>query len=182
VVAPDRPGLLSRVAGVLALHGLDVMSANGHSDESGMALEVLRVESSFGPVITWDRVLADLRRSLEGRFALTARLAHRVRTYGRVNPVSVPRALTTGVRFDNDASSTRTVIEVQAADAIGLLFRITAALAEMDLDIRSAKVQTLGHEVIDTFYVCSAPGEKVVDPDDLAEIERAIMHALGDVG
>jgi [protein-PII] uridylyltransferase len=182
VVAPDRPGLLSRVAGVLALHGLDVLSANGHSDDSGNALEVLRVESSFGPVITWDRVLADLRRALEGRLALTARLAHRVKTYGRVTPVAVPRTLTTGVRFDNDASSTRTVIEVHAADAIGMLFRITTALAEMDLDIRSAKVQTLGHEVIDTFYVCSAAGGKVTDPDDLAEIERAVMHALGDAG
>lgn len=47
VVAPDRPGLFSRVAGVLALHGLDVLSANGHSDDAGMALEVLGVESSF---------------------------------------------------------------------------------------------------------------------------------------
>ena len=182
VVAPDRPGLLSRVAGVLALHGLDVLSANGHSDDAGMALEVLRVESSFGPVITWDKVLVDLRRALEGRLALTARLAHRVKTYGRVTPVAVPRTLTTGVRFDNEASSTRTVIEVHAADAIGLLFRITQALAEMDLDIRSAKVQTLGHEVVDTFYVCAAGGGKVTDPDDLAEIERAVMHALGDAG
>ena len=45
VIAPDRPGLFSRVAAVLALNGLDVLAAAAHSDDAGMALETYRVES-----------------------------------------------------------------------------------------------------------------------------------------
>ena len=81
VVAADRPGLFSRVTGVLALHGLGVLDAAVTSLD-GMALEVLRVESSFGPTIAWDKVVADLERVLEGRLALQARLAERARVYG----------------------------------------------------------------------------------------------------
>ena len=32
VIAPDRPGLFSRVAGVLALNGLDVLAAAAYSE------------------------------------------------------------------------------------------------------------------------------------------------------
>ena len=57
------------------------------------------------------------------------------------------------VSVDNDASDSATVIEVRAPDRIGTLYRITKALAELELDVRLAKVASLGHEVVDAFYV-----------------------------
>ena len=57
------------------------------------------------------------------------------------------------VVVDNHASRDATVVEVHAPDSIGVLYRITRALAELDLDIVSAKVQTLGDRVVDAFYV-----------------------------
>ena len=74
VVTHDRPGVFSKVAGVLALHGLAVLDANAYSSDDGMALARFRVESSFGPIIPWDRVTADLERCFAGRLALAARL------------------------------------------------------------------------------------------------------------
>jgi len=62
----------------------------------------------------------------------------------------------------------------------GTLYRITRTLAEFDLDIRSAKVQTLGSEVVDAFYVRDRSGDKITTQARLAEIERAILHAIGD--
>ena len=59
-----------------------------------------------------------------------------------------------------------------------MLNRITRALAELDLDIRSAKVQTLGHEVVDAFYVLDANGEKITDAAHQGEIRRAVLHGL----
>src|SRR5690606_19190871 len=115
VVTQDRHGLFSRVAGVLALHGLGVLDA-AVTTLDGMALEVLRVESSFGPTITWDKVEADLTKVLEGRLALEARLADRARAYAsRPNRTSVqapPR-----IHVDNDASHAATVIEIHAPDS-----------------------------------------------------------------
>ena len=50
---------------------------------------------------------------------------------------------------------------MRAPDRIGTLYRITRALADLDLDIRHAKVATLGHEVVDTFYVVDQDGAKI---------------------
>jgi [protein-PII] uridylyltransferase len=176
VVTTDRHGLFSRVAGVLALHGLGVLDA-AVTGADGMALEVLRVESSFGPTIAWDKVIADLERVLEGRLALQARLAERARVYGgrgSRTPVHEPPR----VVVDNRASRDATVVEVHANDAVGVLYRITRALAELDLNIVSAKVQTLGDRVVDAFYVRDLAGEKVTDSAALVEVERALLHEL----
>jgi [protein-PII] uridylyltransferase len=176
VVARDRPGLFSRVTGVLALNGLGVLDAAVTSID-GMALEVLRVESSFGPTITWEKVVADLESAIEGRLALQARLAERARVYGgrsRPGPIQEPPR----VLVDNTASRNATVVEVHAPDSMGVLYRITRALSELDLDIVSAKVQTLGERVVDAFYVRGPSGSKIEDPAMLVEIERALLHEL----
>ena len=83
-----------------------------------------------------------------------------------------------GVMIDNEASSNATVVEVRAPDVMGVLYRITNAIAEMGLDIRHAKVQTLGHEVVDAFYVRDGDKHKVTDPFHLKELERAILFGL----
>jgi [protein-PII] uridylyltransferase len=176
VVTPDRHGLFSRVAGVLSLHGLGVLDA-AVASEGGWAIEVFRVESSFGPTFTWDRVVADLHLALAGRLAIRARLADRVRTYGD-RRARQPADAEPEVRFDLDASEDATVVEVHATDGLGVLYRITSALADLDLDIVGAKVQTLGPQVVDSFFVRSSDGAKLADPAVLTEIERALLHAL----
>ena len=60
------------------------------------------------------------------------------------------------------------------------LYHITRALTEFDVDIRSARVQTLGTQVVDAFYVVDSHGEKITDTATEAEIERAIIQALSD--
>jgi [protein-PII] uridylyltransferase len=181
VVAADRHGLFARVAGVLSLHGLDVLDAAA-TTEGNWALEVFRVESSFGPTFSWAKVAADVQRALAGQLAIRARLADRIRTYG------ASRARSRGhgpaepeIRFDLGVTPDATVVEVEAADALGVLYRITSALADLDLDITSAKVQTLGPRVVDSFYVRDGQGAKVTDAGVLAEIERALLHALESV-
>jgi [protein-PII] uridylyltransferase len=173
----DRPGLFSRVAGVLALHGLDVLDAGVYSNDDGVALETFRVESPFGPAIAWDRVEDDLREALSGRLAIQARLAERARNYA---PLAAPSSAKAepSVTFDNDVSDGATVMEVAAPDAVGVLYRITGVIADLDLDVCSAKVQTLGHDVVDSFYLRDRAGQKITDDRQLVELERAILHAL----
>jgi [protein-PII] uridylyltransferase len=176
VVAPDRPGLFSRVAGVLSLNGVDVLEASAHS-EDGMALEVFRVRSVLEREPNWDRIRRDVERALAGRLALRAQLAERARTYRRPRPTAA-RPTPPRVLVDNYTSDAATVVEVQAPDGIGVLYRITQALLECDLDIVSAKVQTLGADAVDAFYVRDREGDKITDSAYLGEIERAILHAL----
>src|SRR5690606_27399138 len=120
VVSPDRPGLFSRVAGVLSLNGLTVLEAAGHSERGGMAIQQFRVQNSFGDDVRWDRVTRDLEKVLDGRLALEARLAERRRVYRR--PRRLPGLVThPEVIVDNHLSHTDTVLEVRAPDSMGVL-------------------------------------------------------------
>ena len=174
VITVDRPGTFSRTAGVLALHGLDVRAADAAS-EVGMSIQVHQVSSRFGPMIAWDRIVPQLTAALDGRLALEARLGERIRTYerGRRSP-GLPPPL---VHFDDEASATATVVELQAPDRQGLLYRITRALADFDLDVRVAKVQTLGEVVVDAFYVTRHGAPVAQDPDLRQELQRALIAA-----
>ena len=161
---------------MLSLNGVDVFDASAHS-EAGMALEVYRVKSIFGDEPNWVRVKTDVELALAGRLALRARLAERARTYPAARATNA-RPKPPRVLVDNHSSDVATVVEVEAPDGIGVLYRITQALLECDLDIVSAKVQTLGSDAIDAFYVRDGGGAKIDDDAYLVEIERAVLHAL----
>jgi [protein-PII] uridylyltransferase len=66
-------------------------------------------------------------------------------------------------------------VELRVHDSEGLLHRLTKALLELGLDVRSARIQTLGAEVVDAFYVVDRDGGEVTDPGRRAEIESALL-------
>jgi [protein-PII] uridylyltransferase len=148
VVAPDRPGLLSLAAGVLALHRLDVRAASAFA-RGDTAVTLYRVAPRFGALPDWTLVREDLRHALDGSLDLPARLASREAAYARGERLAAP---STG-RLVDDASHPATVVEVRAPDEMGVLHRITDVLQSHGLDVRSAHVSTLGADVVDAFYV-----------------------------
>jgi [protein-PII] uridylyltransferase len=175
VVAPDRPGLLSLSAGVLALHRLDVRSASAFS-RGTTAVTVFRVSPRFGSPPDWSVVRDDLRHAVDGSLPLEEKLAAREAAYARRSalPVAPPT-----VRLVDDASDTATVVEVRAPDALGILHRITAALDGCALDVRTAHISTLGADVVDAFYVVGPDGAKVREPGLRRRIEQEVLAALG---
>jgi [protein-PII] uridylyltransferase len=175
VVAPDRPGLLSLSAGVLALHRLDVRSALA-SSRGSTAVTVFRVSPRFGSPPDWSLVRADLRRGVDGTLPLRDRLTAREAAYSRPGPG--PGAPAT-VRLVDDASETATVVEVRAPDVLGLLHRITVTLDACGLDVRTAHISTLGADVVDAFYVVGPDGGKLTDPELRSRVEVAVLAALG---
>ena len=178
VVSPDRPGTFSRVAGVMALHGLDVLGAEAHSDEQGMAASQFRVAPTYRGEIDWGPVVDNLNLALNGRLAIGSRLSERAANVRARRVLAATRPSAPTVRFDDSASSNATFIEVKAPDELGVLHRITKAMADLGLDIRHARVLTLGNEVVDSFYVSETGGGKVDDPVHRREITRAILHSL----
>lgn len=178
VVSSDRPGTFSKVAGVLALHGLDVLGAEAHSDEQGMAASEFHVQIDEGEIIDWQPVLTNLGRAMRDELALDSRLAERAETYRRRRSLVAQAPAPASVRFDDTASSNATFLEVRAPDRIGILRGMTKAIADTGLDIRHARIQTLGNEVIDSFYVQTVSGGKVTDKFHRLEIERAILYAV----
>jgi [protein-PII] uridylyltransferase len=176
VVAGDRPGLLSWIAGALAVEGVSILSAQAFTTDDGVALDLFEVQGAFEPEITegrWRAFRTTLRRTIDGSISLEHRVDEKRRHYPGPT-LSTPVT----VREHNDASEYSTVIEVGAPDRIGLLFDITRTFAELHLDVHLAKVATFDGRVVDAFYLRDALGRKVVDPDRLAEIAGSLQDRL----
>jgi [protein-PII] uridylyltransferase len=176
VVAPDRPGLLWQAAGVLASHRLAVRSANATcaraTSGAAMAVTAFAVMHPYGEPPDAALVTSDLRRALAGELAIGQRL-------GRQPPPRQPAGVAPPkVTIVPDASATATVVEVRAHDAPGLLWRIGRALGECGLDVRAARVETLGAEAVDVFYLVDHAGQPVTGPHTRGRIAAQILSAL----
>jgi [protein-PII] uridylyltransferase len=136
---------------------------------------VCRVAPRFGALPDWAVVRDDLRRALEGELALEPVLASREAAYAPRPglPVAPPSA-----ELVDDASPTATVLEVRAPDALGVLHRITAALAGCGLDVRTAHVSTLGADAVDAFYLVGPDGGPLLDPALRTRAREAVLAAL----
>jgi [protein-PII] uridylyltransferase len=177
VVAPDRPGLLWQAAGVLAAHRLAVRSANATS-HGAMAVASFTVAHPYGEPPDAALVTSDLRRALAGDLDVAKRLDRRglpgTRAEGGHRPWLAPPKVT----LVDDASRTATVVEVRAHDSPGLLWRIGRALGECGLDVRAARVETLGAEAVDVFYVVGADGRPVTEAGTRGLVAAQVLSAV----
>jgi len=174
VAAPDRTGLLARVAGVLALFGFDIRNAAGYIAD-GMALEVFDGADRFGRLADpegRDAVVVALRRALTGELPLDEHLRARIRRYRIPDPGDVV------IVVDEDASPSATVVEVHAPDHVGLLAQVASTFADLEVDVRTAKVSTLGERVVDVFYVHDAAGNKITKQLTLDQLRATLLARL----
>ena len=172
VVAPDSRGLLSRTAGVLALHMLDVRAADIRTVGT-TGVNVFQVTPRFGRAPDLAILRDDLRRALTGTLPLADRVAAKEAAYppATSSPTSPPPR----VLWLDDAATDATVLELRAADAVGLLYRVTSALEQYALDIRTARIDTLGSAVVDAFYLVGVDGKPVLETDLRSAVEKAVL-------
>jgi [protein-PII] uridylyltransferase len=173
VAARDRRGLLWRVAGVLALHRLDVRAATVTTAD-GMAVVRLSADPRHGRDPDWRLVTDDLRRAFHDRLPLERRLAEREAAYRQPAPLRPPPR----VLFDDRASDLATVVEVRCADGPAVLYRITRALDGSGARVRSARIATYGAEVVDAFYVLGPDGRRLQEPPRRAALVTEVIDAL----
>jgi [protein-PII] uridylyltransferase len=178
IYVADWRGLVSQLAGALALSGASIVDARIFTLKNGMALDSFTVQdSNGGPFDTparFARVAATVERVLKNPRKTLAELANlppgnpAVRSF----PV-VPRVL-----IDNKASATHTLIEVTGRDRRGLMHFLTRALTAQNLQISTAKISTFGHRVVDVFYVKDQFGLKIESETRLKAIRDALMQVL----
>lgn len=148
VDAADRPGLLSQIAGILALHQLEIRQATVSSIH-GRVRDVFAVRPRFGRPPEASLLAADLRSSLAGTLPLADRLRLREHAYRRDSRIEQP----TEVFWYDAAAAAATVVEVRTNDSAGLLYRLTRVFEQAGIDVLSARVETFGADAIDVFYL-----------------------------
>lgn len=176
VVALDHHGWFAKVAGVLALHGGSIVAADAFARTDGLAVDTFKVSPPPGVGgAWWARVEGDLADAAAGRLAVRARVSQKARS--EAHRVAKLPDVPVSLRAEADPAGRSTVIEVRALDRTGVLYAIATALSELELDIVVARIQTIGHEALDVFYVRDADGEPL-DDEHLSELQLGVAAAI----
>jgi [protein-PII] uridylyltransferase len=175
VAAADRLGLLAAVAGCLTLHRLDVVSADTVTvtvEAGPVAVVSCRVQPRDAAGPDRQRLAADLNRALAGDLRVDEALAARVRSTRGLRGGNRREAPPPRVVWAVDGATDATILELRAADDVGLLYRVAHALELAGASVRSARISTLGSDVVDAFYLMgdwsSVPARSTVESAVLA--------------
>ena len=188
MIAPDRRGLLSKAAGVLALNGLRVHSAavnsallSGPAPAVCTAINTFLVSPHFGSPPAAELLRQQFALALDGQSDVIAALQKRDRDSaateraGQPKP-AVPAAVPAPPRIlwhDPATAGGKQLVEVRATDRTGLLAALTAVFERSGVDIEWAKITTFGCSVIDVFAI-SAPASS----HGREALERELYAAL----
>jgi [protein-PII] uridylyltransferase len=174
VISPDKPGLLSIVAGVFNISRLDVKSARTKTLGNSAVMYWIVTPEPHAPETSATKLHDLIAEALLDSKDVEEKLIARAAAYASIPSIPVPDP---EVEIFTDAATDATVIEVRSHDRPGLLFRIGAAITQSKIDIRSAIVTTLGAEAIDTLYVTELTGGPL-SPERATEVASHLKQAL----
>jgi [protein-PII] uridylyltransferase len=178
----DRAGLFSHIAGALSATGLNILRAQVFTRKDGIVLDVFsvtdgRTGSLAAPEQTekFDDLLGRVLTTAD--FDLAALIAKQRRARTLYQDYS-GEPIVTQITLDNEASAERSLIDIETEDTIGLLHGISQAMAELKLNISSARISTEKGAAIDSFYVREADGKKIAAGERWEAIERTLRRAI----
>ena len=162
LMSGDRVGLLADAAAMFALQRVSVQAARAWVQDTVGVSEWHVNDDTLDAAVLKQRLTA----ITEGRIDPRTRLSRPAP--GRLEPTVAVRP---------EASRRATVLEVRAADRPGVVYVVCAALADLDLSVRSAHLSTLGPQAVDVFYV-QENGAGVLSEERAAAAAHAVREAL----
>jgi [protein-PII] uridylyltransferase len=178
----DRAGLFRKIAGSFSATGLNILSAQIFTRSDGIVLDTFSITDaktgSLAGVEARDSFEGLLQKALTGHEVDFRSLIARQKISRPLYQAYTGERIQTKVHFDNESSETRTVIEIETEDRIGLLYAISQTLSELELDITGAKISTEKGAAIDSFYVREADGAQVLAAERQHNIERKLLQAI----
>lgn len=178
----DHSGLFARLTAALAAAGLNIFSAEIYTRADHLALDRFYVSESrsggpaSAPALAAFAALAE--KALAGEVSLPE-LLQRAREFRATVPVRP--TIPTRITFDNQASAKRTILEIQSHDRLGLLAVLASTLADLDVDISLAKINTHHGVADDVFYVTDSDGQPVLAPERQELIRARLIAALAEL-
>ncbi len=175
LVTKDRPSLFATLTGVLAAWGMNIVKAHAFSNQAGTVVDTIYFTDRFRTLelnmSEWERLKQSVAAVLAGAADLDKMLRDRQRSE---KSARVKVVVETRIDFDNECSSTSTLLQVIAQDRPRLLHRITSCLSQRKCNIEIALIDTEGQMAIDTFYLTSQ-GKKLT-----ADLQNKVKKALED--
>jgi len=187
VVTWDRAGLFYKLAGAFSVAGLNILGAKVISRADHIAIDTFYVvEPGRGAVqsaIAQESFARNIEASLMSNKDLypeivaQAKKIAATRYLGTTNHEALHSSFPPTVEVYHELSMQRTIVEVQARDQLGLLYRLAKTISDQGFDITFARVGTERGVAIDTFYIENDTHEPIENNERL----YALRHAITDV-
>jgi [protein-PII] uridylyltransferase len=180
LVTRDRPGLLAKIFGVLALHNLNVLAAQIFTWKDGTVVDTIEVSTAILQNYqdqNWQALEQDLEMAVNQRLGLEHRL------YKKLAPLrktigGTEKRLGAKIEIDNQSSEIFTIIEAYGHDRVGMLYEITRILSDFGINIFRARIGARADQVVDVFYVLDYDGKKIKKPEFQEELKQGLLYAV----
>jgi len=173
VYVRDEPQLFARLCSFFGNRGLSIDEAKIHTTRAGFALDTFTLDASNPSGAPYRDTLALIESELVRQLTERAPLARPAPGRGSRRVRHFP--LTPQIQIFPDDKGTHYILEVTAADRPGLLASIAYTLAQADVSVTSAKINTLGDRAEDVFLIEGAP---LHDAQALLRLETALDAEL----
>lgn len=180
VFAPDHPRLLAVIAGCCAAAGANIANAQIFTTAFGRALDTIHISRQFKEDADELRRAGTISKTIEDVLSGKRRLPEVIATRTKNRKQDKTFVIAPSVTISNMLSNRFSVIEIECLDRPGLLSDVTSMLADLSLDITSARITTFGEKVIDTFYVTDLTGEKITTDNRQSLIAARLKTVIGD--
>ena len=188
VVTWDRAGLFFKLAGAFSVANLSIVSSRALTRADHITIDTFYVSAEDGGMVRDGRVKEVFSEALEAVLLhgkdplpqIDERAAKRKKAaYLQVGD-RLRAPLPSGVDVYHELSLRRTIIEIQATDSIGLLYRLARAIFEHGFDITFARIATERSVAVDTFYIEPISRGQESNTDSLLSLRRALAEIVDD--
>ncbi len=173
IYTPDQKELFARICNFFSGAGFSIVEAKIHTTRHGYALDSFLILDQHGREANYRDVMSYVEHDLTERLRLQApleppgagRLSRRVKHF----------PMTPEIELHPDERGTYMVLSVMSSDRPGMLYRIARVLVAHDISLHSAKINTLGERIEDTFLIT---GANLRDSRAVVRLESELMQAL----
>jgi [protein-PII] uridylyltransferase len=169
VYAQDKPYLFARICNFFARMSYNIMEAKVHTTQHGYALDSFQVMDVNNSKTVYRDVMSYIEYELAQQLASEAPPA--APHTGRVSRQLKHFPIEPQISIAQDEKG-RHILSVVAGDRPGLLARIAHLLAQHRVELRSARINTLGARAEDTFWISGAALDKPQEVNELCEALR----------
>jgi [protein-PII] uridylyltransferase len=189
LVTWDRPALFCRLAGAFTLSGLNILGSKAFSRTDSITIDTFFVVEPGGGVVQGNAVREQFVQEMKGTLQELRHMLDRIQEqedapedegFLHRPPERLGVPFPPKVSAHKEPALRRTIIEVQARDSLGLLYKLAREITHAGYDITFARVTTENSVALDTFHIETIPSGGEISMEQLELLRQRLENLVAE--